>query len=123
MGDKVALGMPPAPITTRNEPASRMILRLLWVVVGGLALLAGLGPILSDVFPSARPGIAIIVIVLAGLWCVAGLFLIAGEWLAKRSEGNNNHKNLYSVRCRFDRLKALSSSTGTVVRHDRDPNI
>lgn len=56
MGDKVGAGMPPPSITTRNEPASRMILRLLWVVVGGLALLAGLGRILSDVFPSARRG-------------------------------------------------------------------
>lgn len=94
MGDKVGAGMPPPLITTKNEPASRMVLRLLWVVVGGLALLAGLGRILSEVFPTARSGIAMIVIILAGLWCVAGLFLIAGEWLAKRSEGDNNDKIL-----------------------------
>lgn len=92
MGDKVGAGMPPVPITTRNEPASRMILRLLWVVVGGLALLAGLGRILSDLFPTARPGIAIIVIVLPVSWCVAGVFVITGEWLAKRSEGDGSDK-------------------------------
>lgn len=94
MGDKVGAGMPPVPITTRNEPALRMVLRLLGVVAGGLVLLAGLGRILCDVFPTARHGIAIIVIVLAGIWCVAGLFVMAGEWLAKRSERDNNDKIL-----------------------------
>ena len=93
MGDKVGAGMPPVPITTKNESALRMILRLLWVVVGGLVLLAGLGHILSDVFPAARRGIAIVV-VLAGIWCVAGLFVIAGEGLAKRSERDNHDKIL-----------------------------
>lgn len=85
-------GIPPVLISPKNEPALRMVLRILWVLVGGLILLAGLGRIASDVFPTARQGVAIIVIVLASIWFAAGLFMMAGEWLSKRSERDNNDK-------------------------------
>jgi hypothetical protein len=89
-GDKVGAGAPPVHISPKNEPAWRMVLRFFWPFVGGVILLAGLGRVAARTFPGAREEIAITVIVLASVWCGTILFVIAGEWLAKRSERKDN---------------------------------
>ncbi len=93
-GDKIGAGEKPPEVSPRDEPAWRMIIRLLWVIAGGLLLLAALYRFAMRTFPSLRDGIPMIFIFLAVVWCGVGLFLIGGELLTKYSKGGDDDKRI-----------------------------
>jgi TRAP-type C4-dicarboxylate transport system permease small subunit len=90
--DALGAGTKPPEISPRNEPAWRMIVRLLWVIAGGLILPGTLYRVAMRTFPSLSDGIPMIFIFLAIIWCGVGLFLIGGELLTKYSKSDDDDK-------------------------------
>jgi|ERR1022692_1522350 hypothetical protein len=91
-GDKVGAGIAPPEISPKNEPAWRMVLRFLWMIAGGLMLLAALYRLAMRTFPSLSDGIPMIFIFLAVIWCAVGLFMIGGELLTKYNKSDDDEK-------------------------------
>src|SRR6266404_1853776 len=81
----VGAGTAPPEISPKSEPAWRMILRFVWVIAGGLMLLATLYRLALRALPSLSDDIPMIFIFLAVIWCGVGLFMMAGELLTKWS--------------------------------------
>jgi hypothetical protein len=67
-GDGVGAGTQPLPPSPKSERTSAMIRRFLWLIVGGVLLLAGLGHVVSGEFPTVRGAILAAVIFLALVW-------------------------------------------------------
>jgi hypothetical protein len=93
-GDKVGAGIAPPEISPKSEPAWRLILRILWMLVCGLVLLAWLGRTAAHAFPDLSDGITMIAIFLAIIWCGVALFMLAGELLTKRTESDGDGKSI-----------------------------
>ena|ERR671925_243384 len=93
-GDKLGAGEAPPELSPRDEPALRLITRFLWVIAGGLILLAALYRFAMRTFPSFREGIPMIFIFLAIIWCGVGLFLMGGELLTKYSKSDDDDKRI-----------------------------
>src|SRR5438128_5960013 len=93
-GDKVGAGMAPPTISTKDEPAWRLVLRFLWMLVCGLILLVALYRFAMRIFPSLSDGIPMIFIFLAVIWCAVGLFMMSGELLTKYSKSDDDDKSI-----------------------------
>ena len=85
-GDKVGAGEPLPVISPKTESSWAMVLRFLWRMVWGLVLISALGRIAAANFPTAREPIGTGIIALAIIWIAVGLFIMAGEFLAKQSD-------------------------------------
>ena len=92
-GDKIGAGAAPE-ISPRDEPAWRLIIRLLEVIAGGLIFLAILYRFAMRTFPSLSDGIPMIFIFLAVIWCGVGLFMMGGELLTKFSKSDDDDKSI-----------------------------
>jgi hypothetical protein len=91
LGDRRGAGEPVLP-RDGTEPASRMVLRHIFVLLCGIFILTGIGRIAGGLFPSASHGIALAVVVLAVFWCIVGLTTLASESISKR-ENRNDHND------------------------------
>ena len=92
--DNLGSGAAPPEISPKSESAWRLIFRFLQMLVYGLILLAFLGRIAAQAFPTLSHGIVMIVIFLAVIWCGVGLFLMAGELLTKWSESHGDDESI-----------------------------
>ena len=93
-GDKVGAAAAPPEVSPTDEPAWRLIIRLLEVIAGGLILLGALYRVAMHTFPSLSDGIPMIFIFLAVIWCAVGLFLMGGELLTKYSKSDDDNKSI-----------------------------
>ncbi len=93
-GDKVGAGVAPPAVSPNDEPTWRMIFRFLWVIAGGLMLLAALYRFSMRTLPSLSDGIPMIFIFLAVIWCGVGLFMMGGELLTKYSKSDDDDKSI-----------------------------
>jgi TRAP-type C4-dicarboxylate transport system permease small subunit len=93
-GDKVGAGETPPEVSPKNESAWQLVIRLLWVIAGGLILLAWLYRFAMRTFPSFSDGIPMIFIFLAVVWCGVGLFIMGGELLTKYSKSDDDDKSI-----------------------------
>jgi hypothetical protein len=93
-GDKVGAGVAPPDVSPRDEPAWRLIMRLLQVIAGGIIALAVLYRVAMRTFPSLSDGIPMIFIFLAVIWCGVGLFMMGGELLTKFSTHDDDDKSI-----------------------------
>jgi hypothetical protein len=93
-GDKAGAGVARPKVSPRDEPAWRLIMRLLQVIAGGLILLGVLYRLAMRTFPSLSDGIPMIFIFLAVIWCAVGLFMMGGELLTKYSKSDDDHKSI-----------------------------
>ncbi len=92
--DNLGAGTAPPEISPKSEPAWRMIIRFLWMIAGGLILLAALYRFAMRTFPSLSDGIPMIFIFLAVVWCGVGLFMVGGELLTKYSKSDDDDKSI-----------------------------
>ena len=93
-GDKVGAGAAPLKVSPTDEPAWRLIIRLLEVIAGGLLFLGLLYRFAMRTFPSLSDGIPMIFIFLAVIWCAVGLFLAGGELFTKYSKSDDDDKRI-----------------------------
>ena len=93
-GDKVGAGETPPELSPKNEPVWQLIIRFVWVIAGGLILLAALYRFAMRTFPSFSDGTPMIFIFLAVVWCGVGLFLMGGELLTKYSKSDDDDKSI-----------------------------
>ena len=93
-GDKVGAGAEPPEVSPKGESAWQLIMRLPWVIAGGLILLGALYRFAMRTFPSLSDGIPMIFIFLAAVWCGVGLFIMGGELLTKYSKRDDGDKNI-----------------------------
>ena len=92
-GDKIGAGAAPE-ISPRDEPAWRLIIRLLEVIAGGLIFLGILYRFAMRTFPSLSDGIPMIFVFLGVVWCGVGLFMMGGELLTKFSRSDDDDKSI-----------------------------
>src|SRR5262249_39464135 len=88
-GDKLGAGEAPPELSQRGEPPWKTIVRFLWVIAGGLILLAALYRLAMRTLPRLSDGIPAIFIFLAVIWCSVGLFLMGGELPTRYSRSDN----------------------------------
>jgi hypothetical protein len=93
-GDRLGAGVAPPELSPRGEPAWRTIARFLWVIAGGLILLAALYRVVMRTIPSLSDGIPGIFISLAVIWCAVGLFLMGGQLLTKYSKIDDDDESI-----------------------------
>jgi TRAP-type C4-dicarboxylate transport system permease small subunit len=93
-GDKVGAGAAPPEVSPKDEPAWRLIIRLIEVIAVGLILLGALYRVAMRTFPTLSDGIPMIFIFLAVMWCGVGLFMMGGELLTKYSRSDDDDKSI-----------------------------
>ena len=93
-GDKVGAGVAPPEVSPKDEPAWRLIIRLIEVIAGGLILLGALYRVAIRTFPTLSDGIPMIFIFLAVVWCGVGLFMMGGELLTKYTKSDDDDKSI-----------------------------
>jgi hypothetical protein len=93
-GDKSGAGEAPPEASPRDEPVWRMIFRFLQIVAVGLIFLGVLYRFAMRTFPNSGVGLPILFIILAVIWCGAGLFVTGGELLTKYSRSHDGDKRI-----------------------------
>ena len=93
-GDKLGAGEKAPEVSPKDEPAWRLIIRLLKIIAGGLIFLGILYRFAMRTFPSLSNGIPVIFIFLAVIWCGVGLFMTGGELLTKYSKSDDDDKSI-----------------------------
>jgi hypothetical protein len=92
--DNLGAGTAPPEISSKSEPAGRLIWRLLQILASGLILLAFAYRFAMHTFPSLSDGIPMIFIFLAVVWCGVSLFIMGGELLTKYSKSDDDDKSI-----------------------------
>jgi len=93
-GHKLGAGEEAPEVSPRDEPAWRLIIRLLEVIAGGLIFLLILYRFAMRTFPGFSDGMPMIFIFLAVVWCGVGLFMMGGELLTKFSKSDGDDKRI-----------------------------